>query len=264
MSHQAHVLKPKYKTWVRTKPMATLVVLFLLSLGAGWALRQHLWVAVFFGVCALLFAYILFMVGAAWIRFSPRGGNYQVRLHDLIAARVRGKRILDVGCGSGHLISRIARSHPAASLVGVDAWGQDWEYSQELCVANLQVEGLAGRVEFRRADAADLPADLGLFDGIVSCLTFHEVKTAPDKNQLMAGVLQHLAPGGTFVFMDVFGDRSVYPDPARLTRAITGAGCVLQTRTPLHEWLPLPFPLRHPRVLGKVELIVGARPAAKS
>jgi ubiquinone/menaquinone biosynthesis C-methylase UbiE len=126
---------------------------------------------------------------------------------------VEGDRILDIGCGSGHLLSKIAKRHPEAELVGIDYWGDDWEYSKDLCINNFRAENIRNKVEFRKETASNLPDDIGMFDCVVSCLTFHEVKDVNDKTVSIREALKHLKTGGKFVFIDLFQDPKYYPDP---------------------------------------------------
>src|SRR3954454_24510738 len=65
-------------------------------------------------------------------RCGPRGGDYQRRIHELIAdaAGPRPGAVLDVGCGSGSLAITIATAAPECTVVGVDSWEPNWEYSQ--------------------------------------------------------------------------------------------------------------------------------------
>jgi methylase of polypeptide subunit release factors len=53
--------------------------------------------------------------------FSPFGGNYQSKIHDLIVYHVNegGKgKILEIGTGSGSLIIKLAKTVPEFSLTG--------------------------------------------------------------------------------------------------------------------------------------------------
>ena len=67
------------------------------------------------------------------------------------------------------------------SLVGIDYWGDDWEYSKDICEKNAEYEGVSDRISFIKASASKLPFDDNEFDVVVSCLTFHEVKDENDK-----------------------------------------------------------------------------------
>ena len=250
--------RPRYKTWVRTKPLVIFAVLTAVSLAlATLAFVSLLFLA--FLVPAGIFGYILLIVGLSRWRFSPAGGDWQDRVHQLLVSRVSGDRILDVGCGSGHLLAEIARAHPNARLTGLDYWGDNWEYSRELCLANLRAEGFADRATFIHGTASHLPPDLGEFDSVVSSMTFHEVRDVSDTTESLRQALQHVAPGGRFVFVDLFGDRGYYPDEAAITAAITESGGAITEHAPLSALLPLPFPLKHNKVLGYAQLIAGTR-----
>lgn len=252
--------RPRYGTWIRTRPI---IILSLLEAACLALTALAAWSVLFLAalVPAAIVGYVLLIVTLSRWRFSPVGGNYQDRVHELLVRRVEGLRILDIGCGSGHLLARIAGAHPAARLVGLDFWGEDWEYSQALCERNAKVEGFEGRVAFVRGSASALPADLGTFDTVVSCLTFHEVRDTPDRTTALAEAVARVTPGGAFAFIDLFGDPKFYPQPERISEAITRAGGRVTERTALGELLALPFPLEHPRVLGHAVLIAGRREA---
>jgi SAM-dependent methyltransferase len=255
--------RPHYKTWIRTRPLVILAlfvtVFLVLSLLAFWSPFFLL-----FLFPAAIFAYILLIVGMSRWRLSKSGGDYQRRVHQLLVTRVLGDRVLDIGCGSAHLLAEIARAHPSASLVGLDYWGDDWEYSEELCLANFRAEGLEGRATFIRGSASRLPHDLGTFATVVSCLTFHEVSDIEDKTVCIGEALSLLKPGGRFAFIDLFADRKLYPDPTAVDAAITESGGLVSERLPISELINLPFPLKHRRVLKHAELVAGEKARAST
>jgi SAM-dependent methyltransferase len=252
------VERARYKTWIRTKPIVIFTVLVVAS--AALSLLA-LWSPLFlvFLAPAAIFAYILLIVGMSRWRFSPSGGNFQDRVHQLLVSRVQGDHVLDIGCGSAHLLAEIARVRPSAVLVGIDYWGDDWEYSRELCVANFRAEGLDGRATFVRGTASNLPPELGDFDTVLSCLTFHEVRDVDDKTVSLREALARLRPGGRFAFIDLFANRKYYPSPVAIDAAIAESGGVITERRPLSDLLPLPFPLQHKRVLRHAALIAGEK-----
>ena len=250
--------RPRYKTWVRTKPVVIFAVLLAVFLALSALAVVH-WLFLVFLIPAAIFGYMLFVVGLARWRFSPAGGDYQDRVHQLIVSRVQGDRVLDVGCGSGHLLAQIARAHPSATLVGLDYWGSNWEYSKDLCEANFRAEGLDGRAEFVHGTASALPATLGEFGSVVSTMTFHEVRDVEDKTVSLRQAIGRLKPGGTFVFIDLFGDTSFYPNPTAIEAAISESGGRISEQIPLGDLMPLPYPLKHKRVLGHAQLIAGQR-----
>lgn len=90
--------------------------------------------------------------------FSP----WADRLLDAVAPNP-GERVLDVACGTGIVARRAAvRVGEAGSVVGVDA------NEGMLDVAREATTESRPRIEWRRADAEDLPADDGAFD-LVCC-----------------------------------------------------------------------------------------------
>lgn len=221
-------------------------------------------VSTWFLLCLLpaaIFGYITLLLLLTVYRFSPRGGDYQQRVHRLIADRAGTQpgRVLDVGCGSGSLAIAIAVTASECTVVGIDAWGEDWEYSQRQCEDNAACVGVADRVTFYQQSAADLTFPDASFDTVVSCLTFHEVRDAPDRADAVAEALRVLRPGGRFVFLDLFADPGHFTAVQHVRDAVTRAGSSITQENALHELLPMPYPLRDRKVLGYAMLLTGRR-----
>ena len=95
-----------------------------------------------------------------------------------------GERILDLGCGTGHLTAEIAGR--GAHVVGLDA-------SPSMIA---QARQNFPKVKFMLADARDAAFDQP-FDAVFSNAALHWMKGAP---AVIAAVARALKPGGRFVF----------------------------------------------------------------
>ncbi len=42
-------------------------------------------------------------------------------------------KVLDVGCGSGALSIRVAKTYEHATVQGIDYYGTMWDYSENIC-----------------------------------------------------------------------------------------------------------------------------------
>jgi SAM-dependent methyltransferase len=208
--------------------------------------------------------YIFTILALSAYRLSPRGADLQHRFHELIVTTLdsaAGSTALDIGCGSGHLAITLAKSSPSTAVSGLDSGGPAWASSQEQCENNARLEGVDDRVCFRRGSAASLPFADDTFDAIVSCMTFHEVRDADPRSRAVIDALRVLRPGGQFVFVDPFTDRTYYPSLDDLSNDIQSAGATILQSSRLAALLPLSFPLTHPKVLGRVMLLVGTKSA---
>lgn len=118
---------------------------------------------------------------------SP-GGTDEI---DRIVADVdfSGKRVLDIGCGSGGNALHLARTTPLAHITGFDVEAP----VIEVATARAQAERLADRVTFLRGDPGPLPFADGAFDVIFSKDSFLHI---PDKDALAAEMFRVLASGG--------------------------------------------------------------------
>ncbi len=100
------------------------------------------------------------------------------------------ERLLDVGCGTGALLDRLARSHPSVRLAGVDP------VPEMLAIARAR---LGSAVDLREGWAESLPFETEQFDRVVSCNMFHYVR------EPLAALLEMrrvLRPGGQLVVTD--------------------------------------------------------------
>lgn len=98
---------------------------------------------------------------------------------------VAGSRVLDAGCGAGHLTRELADR--GASVVGLDLSREMLAYARDR-VPDAHV---------LRADlGSDLPLDADTFDGIASSLAFHYVR---DWGRLFRDLCRVLEPDGWVV-----------------------------------------------------------------
>ena len=169
--------------------------------------------------------------------FGARAQHYDEgwrgQLHHEIADRVADlalacvpapQRILDVGCGTGYLLGRLAARAPQAdALAGIDA-------------APAMIETARGaaaddRLRFLVGTAEQLPWPAGTFDLVVSTTSFDHWA---DQQVGLAECARVLAPGGCLVLADLFsalllptllaGRQGKARTKQRATRLLTAAG----------------------------------------
>ncbi len=250
-----------YGNWIRKK---MLLVLGLGVLGSGLLLL--LLTNVYLQILAgLLFVFLLISFAlplCAYYAFSPRGGSLQEKVYTLIVENLgtpAPENALDIGTGNGVLALKLAQKYPAAQVTGLDYWGKNWEYSQAICEANARTMQVADRVRFLKGDAAALDFDNATFAAVVSNLTFHEVKSAPQKREVVREALRILRSGGKFAFVDYFYESRYYGQSAEFKTFLQNLGVSKVEFKHLNDALPISLPLRHPKVLGKVGIIYGEK-----
>lgn len=103
-------------------------------------------------------------------------------LLELLDAKA-GERILDLGCGTGHMTAQIAAS--GASVIGIDRSPDMIDRAQQAHPG----------IRFEVMDALEL-AFAEPFDAVFSNATLHWIK---DPQPVIAGIARILRPGGRFV-----------------------------------------------------------------
>jgi SAM-dependent methyltransferase len=250
-----------YGNWIRKK---NLLILGLCALGTGTLIFIPLGVlyrliaAIVFAIMLMSFLFPLY----AYVMFSQKGGRLQEKFYTLIIQSlgndVKG-RILDIGSGNGVLAVKLAQQHHEVEVVGIDYWGKDWEYSKIICENNAQAAQVENRVHFQKGDAAKLDFASETFDGAISNLTFHEVKSVPNKKSVIQEALRVIKLGGTFAFIDYFYDAKHYGDTLEFERFLKRLNLAHFEYKRLRDLITIPTLLNHPKILGKVGIIYGKK-----
>jgi SAM-dependent methyltransferase len=198
----------------------------------------------------------------AYMMFSQKGGKLQEKVYNLIIqsleTNIKG-RVLDIGSGNGVLAVKLAQQNREAEIVGMDYWGKDWEYSKSVCEKNAQIAKVENRVHFQKGDAATLDFVNETFDGAISNLTFHEVKSAADKRTVVQEALRVVKSGGSFAFIDYFYDEKYYGNKLRFEKFLGNMNLAQLEYKPLRDLIAIPTLLEHPKILGKVGIIYGKK-----
>ena len=159
-------------------------------------------------------------------------------------------RVLDVGCGTGQLASRLSRSLPEALVTGCDL-------SRGML---RQALARGGAFAWVQGDAEQLPFADGCFDAVVSTEAFHWF---PDPEQALGAFHRVLASRGRLLIAFVnppfdalsrasqavsrwLGEPLLWPTPGALRRQVEAAGFEVTLQRRIFR---LPAPLLFPPVL---------------
>lgn len=100
--------------------------------------------------------------------------------------------VLDLGCGTGKLLDRLARAYPQLEGTGIDL-------SREMLRQANQRNRYADRLHFVQANVESLPFDDAAFDAAFSTLSFLHY---PQPERVLAEIHRVLVPGGRFCWAD--------------------------------------------------------------
>lgn len=111
------------------------------------------------------------------------------------------KKVLDVGCGNGYLLSRYA-------LEGADVYGIDiTETGIDLCQKRFSYLTLPYAGKFNVASAESIPFPDNTFDCITSTGVLHHTPNTP---KAVSEIFRVLKPGGRFITMFYYRDSLLY------------------------------------------------------
>jgi ubiquinone/menaquinone biosynthesis C-methylase UbiE len=138
--------------------------------------------------------------------WGSKVGKLRLRDKVLNALTWRGdETVLDVGCGHGLLLIGAAKRLRTGKAVGIDLWKREDQAgnSREATWQNVQLEGVADRVELKDGDARKLPFPDGAFDVIVSSWALHNIYSRSDRDQAVREIVRALKPGGRLIIIDI-------------------------------------------------------------
>jgi len=122
-----------------------------------------------------------------------------------------GKKVLDVGCGNGYVLSRYAREK--ARTFGVDLTWVGIALSRQ----RFALEGLSG--EFINANAEDLPFATESFDCVCSMGVLHHT---PNTVSAVDEIYRVLKPGGRLILMLYHRNSALYRIKYPLVSLLSG------------------------------------------
>lgn len=127
---------------------------------------------------------------------------------------IQFRGVLDMGCGSGRMLSNVLRRNPDLQGVGVDQ-------AAEACAKarhNLAAEGMSDRTTIMHGDASklhDLPADvLTDVDLVIAMFVMHEIHWQQSREGVLSclrDISRVIGPDGRFLMVEVSrtsGDRA--------------------------------------------------------
>lgn len=119
-------------------------------------------------------------------------GRHSIRLYESLMKKIKSvnpKKLLDVGCGTGTMISMLAEDKNI-SLAGIDL-------TEEML--NVARERLGNRAELKLGDSENLPWDNNSFDTIICSNSFHHY---PEPMKVLNEMLRVLKPKGHLIIGD--------------------------------------------------------------
>jgi 2-polyprenyl-3-methyl-5-hydroxy-6-metoxy-1,4-benzoquinol methylase len=118
----------------------------------------------------------------------------------------QGIRVLDVGCGRGRILNRLAELYPRSAFLGMDLSPDAIEFAR----AEASAKGLTN-LAFAAVDLSDFDetAEPASFDFIT---TFDAVHDQARPLNVLKGIHRALKPNGVYLMQDISGTSHVHKD----------------------------------------------------
>lgn len=158
-----------------------------------------------------------------------------------IPPELRGKTVLDLGCGTGrdvYLASYLVGEE--GRVIGVDMTDEQLEVANKHIPSMMQKFGFKRpNVEFKKGYIEDLKA-LGIQDNSVDVVISNcVINLSTDKEKVFKEIFRVLKPGGELYFSDIFTNRRIpdqlRKDPVLYGECLSGALYVEDFRRILHK-----------------------------
>ena len=133
-----------------------------------------------------------------------------------------GCRVLDLGCGPGHVSLALASAVAHGEIYGIDIEPTQVELSRQLAASRRVTNAV-----FEVADAAHLPFDDDFFD-VVNCCDI--LAYIPDTRAVLSEVRRALKPGGIVHCREVIIDSSfMHPTNRAIERGWDAFACIMES-----------------------------------
>ena len=155
---------------------------------------------------AMISVGISFALTAAVMIWSSKVGKFRMRDRIFDSIPWRGdEQVLDVGCGRGMMLIAAAKRLDAGKATGIDLWRSVDQSgnSLEATRRNVELEGVAQRVDLKDGDARALPFADGAFDLVMSSFVVHNMHDRGDRQKALSEMLRVLKSGGWLAMMDI-------------------------------------------------------------
>ena len=149
---------------------------------------------------------IILLLGALVFLHTTAQGKY--RLFDEAIKHLNIKpdsQVLDLGCGRGALLTRIAQQlGPAGKVTGLDLWLSRDQSHNKLAVTQKNVDelGLTDRVNLVTGDMTKLDFPDASFDLVTSSFAIHNIKNEQARINAVKEAIRVLKPGGHIMIID--------------------------------------------------------------
>ena len=251
--------RPNYGNWVPVKMIVVFLLIFCIAVVLSILINIGIVRGIIIVISVIFGALLLYMGYAYWLLWKNDGELPKQLCNTLLDKTGWGGRgkALDIGTGSGRVAIYLAKRYPSEPVVGIDYWGNPWNYSKTICDRDAEIESVADRVSFQRASAVSLPFEDGEFDLIISNFVFHSIKMV-NRISLIKEALRVLKDGGVFAFQDLF-NKQFYGDIDLFYEELKTWGLKEIKLIDTSDFVYIPIALRTNHMLGSSKILYGIK-----
>lgn len=147
-----------------------------------------------------------------WAQGFARGKMSGDPAYRRVLEFVRGdaERLIDVGCGEGHLLALVRATHPHIRLVGIDHDGERVAVARIAMAGELHIDLHDGDVRAFDWPSAD----------VIACLDVLHYMPEDEQDALLSALCRALRPGGVLLLRDGRSDSGLASTVTQLSETL--------------------------------------------
>ncbi|WP_035451033.1 class I SAM-dependent methyltransferase [Agrilactobacillus composti] len=147
-------------------------------------------------------------LGACGLRFLQTSIAGKGKIWDTLLHKVAidpAAQCLDVGCGNGLVMFKLAAYVPHGQILGIDIWrAKDQSHNSQ---ANLETaiatKNLSHLLQVQTADMRQMPFEANSFDLITASLAIHNIKSQAQRRKALQEITRVLKDTGELLIVDM-------------------------------------------------------------
>lgn len=180
------------------------ILLELIAIGVYIFLNNIYPVKVFF-VSIFSVLGVVYIISSFIMILSSKKGKLKEANRVIEMLDIKGEEnVLDVGCGRGLYLIRIAKKLTKGTSIGIDIWSKDLSKNNKNATrTNAKLEGVNKKVKIKTADMTQIPFKDNTFDVVISSFAINNILDKNKRRKALNEMVRVLKQDGKICIIDL-------------------------------------------------------------